>query len=148
VGKTIRRAKSVAVGLLRELTAAGMVVSGPDESFNGRVRYWHVDHAHGVDVAEPPGAEPASEQAGAAQAAESSGPLPVLTTIPKADPELLDLGMRYWALKDFDDDGRPRWIEKAAELTTPAERPYVVAAATVEAPIPGAGAAAATGLPS
>jgi hypothetical protein len=64
----------------------------------------------------------------------------VVMPLDGADSDLVEIGRRYWALKDVEPDtGRIRWAEKSSDIAAHSDlgRPFVVAAASVRAMLPG-----------
>ncbi|MEY8043587.1 helix-turn-helix transcriptional regulator [Saccharopolyspora cebuensis] len=131
IAKALGKTKSTAARVLRELRDAGHLISGPDPEFEGRVRYWHHDvnatgHPKSSDTKQP-GEEPPL----------ANIPLPDVTPLDGVDSDLIDYGMRYWSIKEFDADGRPMWAERSTDINTGLTTTYVVAAAAVQAVVPG-----------
>jgi hypothetical protein len=66
--------------------------------------------------------------------------IPAIIPNEDADPELISIGERYWALAGFaDDEGTPVWCEKTKDIDTAGwgRQIYAVAAAGVRAVVPG-----------
>lgn len=64
----------------------------------------------------------------------------VVTPLDGADDELVEIGRRYWNLTSVEPDtGRVHWAEKTSDIAAQSDhgRPFVVAAASVRATLPG-----------